>query len=119
VAAGLTALGLIDQLDPYPGLEAAAARLCDGIASHLAGRGIAHTVNREGSLFSLFLTEGPVTDYESARGADHEAFGRLFHGMLDAGIYLPPSGYEGWFLSTAHGDEEVDRTLEGLGAATS
>ena len=75
-----------------------------------------HVINREGSLFSLFFSEGPVTDYESAKRADHERYSRFFHAMLDAGVYLPPSGYEGWFLSAAHGDAEIARIAE---AATS
>jgi glutamate-1-semialdehyde 2,1-aminomutase len=76
-------------------------------------------VNREGSLFSLFFGDGPVTDYASARAADHPAYARFFHGMLERGVYLPPSGFEGWFLSMAHGDEEVARTLEAVEGATS
>lgn len=119
VAAGLAALDLIDRLDPYPGLESTAVALCDGIAATLEKRGVAHVMNREGSLFSLFFSEKPVADYDSARVADHGAFARLFQGMLDRGVYLPPSGYEGWFLGTAHGEGEVERTLEALDDATS
>ncbi|HCO04098.1 MAG TPA: aspartate aminotransferase family protein, partial [Actinobacteria bacterium] len=64
------------------------------------------------SLFSVFFSEGPVTDYATARAADHQAYARFFHAMLDRGIYLPPSGYEGWFLSTALAQANIERTLD-------
>jgi glutamate-1-semialdehyde 2,1-aminomutase len=110
VAAGLAALELIASEDPYGALEARAEALAAGLAEALAGT--PHTVNRVGSLFSLFFGPDPVTDYASARAADHAAFARFFHAMLGAGVYLPPSGYEGWFVSAAHGDAEVERTIE-------
>jgi glutamate-1-semialdehyde 2,1-aminomutase len=112
VAAGLAALKLIEELAPHPALEAAASRLTEGLASAFRGAGVPASINREGSLFSVFFSEAPVRNFADARAADHPRFARLFHSLLDAGIHLPPSGYEGWFLSTAHGDEEIDRTLE-------
>jgi glutamate-1-semialdehyde 2,1-aminomutase len=112
VGAGLAALGLIEDLDPYPNLEVAAARLADGLSERFKEAGVPVTINRARSLFSLFFSEGPVKDYTDARAADHERFARFFHAMLERGIYLPPSGYEAWFLGTAHGDGEIDRTLE-------
>jgi len=119
VAAGLAAMDLIEKEDPYAGLEAVAEDLAAGVSKALDERGVAHTVNREGSLFSLFFTGGAVTDYDSARSADHDAYGRFFHGMLEAGVHLPPSGYEGWFLSTAHGHADVELVVEAARAATS
>ncbi len=115
VAAGLAALDLIEREPPYSGLERGAARLHEG----LGAVGGPVRVNREGSLLSLFFSELPVTDYESARAADHGTFARFFHGMLDGGVLLPPSGYEGWFLSAAHGDAEVERIVEAAASATS
>jgi glutamate-1-semialdehyde 2,1-aminomutase len=112
VAAGLAALGLIEDLDPYPDLEAAAARLADGLSEMFVEAGVPVTINRARSLFSLFFSDGPVRNYTDARAAGHERFARFFHAMLEQGIYLPPSGYEAWFLGTAHGDGEIDRTLE-------
>jgi glutamate-1-semialdehyde 2,1-aminomutase len=112
VGAGLAALDLIEDLDPYPNLEAAAARLAGGLSERFEEAGVPVTINRARSLFSLFFSEGPVKDYTDARAADHERFARFFHAMLEQGVYLPPSGYEAWFLGTAHGDGEVDRTLE-------
>ncbi len=111
VAAGRTALDLIGSEPPYAGLEASAAALCNGLGERLSARGVAHRIERVGSLFSLFFTGEDVADYEGARAADHETYARFFHGMLDGGVLLPPSGYEGWFLSAAHGEAEIDRTL--------
>jgi glutamate-1-semialdehyde 2,1-aminomutase len=117
VAAGLAAVGLIEQLDPYPDLAETGKRLADGLTDTFREAGLPVTVNRAESLFSLFFCEGPVTDYAQARASDHELFARFFHLMLDEGVYLPPSGFEAWFLSTAHGDREVERTLQAARAA--
>ncbi|HEX6209122.1 MAG TPA: glutamate-1-semialdehyde 2,1-aminomutase [Actinomycetota bacterium] len=117
VAAGLAALDLIERRDPYPGLEKAAERLVEGLASILEDAGIPFTINRAASLFSLFFGVEGVRDHAQAAAADHEAYARFFHGMLEAGVALPPSGYEGWFLGTAHGDDEIERTLEAAASA--
>jgi glutamate-1-semialdehyde 2,1-aminomutase len=118
VAAGLAALDLIEELDPYPELSKRADQLIGTLAETLRAAGVTHTINRVESLFSLFFIDEPVADYEAARAADHQRFARFFHAMLDEGIYLPPSGYEAWFLGTAHGDPEVDRTLAATVKAT-
>jgi glutamate-1-semialdehyde 2,1-aminomutase len=117
VAAGLATLELIEKESPYEQLESAAGRIGAGLDE--AFRDEPHVVNREGSLFSLFFTNDPVTDYESAKRADHDRYARFFHAMLDRGVCLPPSDYEGWFLSTAHGDAELDRIVEAAGEAIS
>jgi glutamate-1-semialdehyde 2,1-aminomutase len=119
VAAGLAALDLIDRLDPYAELERIATALCDGLEEALGASGIPYTINREGSLFSLFFSGDPVANYDHARAADHRAYARFFPAMLDRGVYLPPSGYEGLFVGTAHADAEVKRILEATGEATS
>jgi glutamate-1-semialdehyde 2,1-aminomutase len=115
VAAGIAALDLVDREPPYAALDGRATRL----AAALAGLPVSVVVNRAGSLFSAFFADHRVTDYESAGRADHETYARFFHGMLDEGVLLPPSGYEGWFLSAAHGDAEVDRIVEAAAAVTS
>ncbi len=69
------------------------------------------TANRVGSMFTWFFTAGPVTDWKSASKSDTKAFGRFFRAMLDHGVYLPPSQYEAAFLSTAHTEEDVQRTI--------
>jgi glutamate-1-semialdehyde 2,1-aminomutase len=111
VAAGLAALDLVQRLDPYRDLSATASALDQGLSEGLAAAGVTHAINRVGSLFSVFFAKAPVTDYAGARAADHQAYARFFQAMLERGVYLPPSGYEGWFLSTAHGEAEVERTV--------
>ncbi|HEV8683433.1 MAG TPA: glutamate-1-semialdehyde 2,1-aminomutase [Actinomycetota bacterium] len=114
VAAGLTALGLIRGRDPYPALEKTATALVEGITDALTSAGVPHTINRVESLFSVFFTDTTIRGFEDVRGADHERYARFFHALLKRGIYLPPSGYEAWFLSTAHGDAEIERTVEAV-----
>ena len=118
VAAGMAALDLIDREDPYAQLEKTAERLAEGIGNSLQSRNVAHRVNRVGSLFSVFFAEEQVRDRAGAGAADHAAYGRFFHAMLERGVALPPSGYEAWFISTAHGDMELDRTLEAVQGGT-
>ncbi len=111
VAAGIATLALARLEDPYPRLEATAGVLTDGIETAFTEVGIPATVNRAGSLFSVFFTESPVRNFDEARAADHDRYGRFFHHMLANGIALPPSGYELWTLSTTHGPEETERIL--------
>jgi glutamate-1-semialdehyde 2,1-aminomutase len=112
VAAGLATLALIDQLEPYGRIEDAAMILSAGISELLSAAGIAHSVNRVAGLFSIFFGDVDVVDYDSARTADHDLYARFFHAMREAGVYLPPSGYEAWFVGAAHGDAEVARALD-------
>jgi glutamate-1-semialdehyde 2,1-aminomutase len=112
VAAGIAALDLAKELYPYPGLQATAEQLTDGLAKAFAGRGIPATINRAASMFSVAFTEGPVRDFAGAQAADHERYARFFHHLLEHGVHLPPSGYELWTLCTAHGPREVERILD-------
>jgi glutamate-1-semialdehyde 2,1-aminomutase len=116
VAAGIAALDLARTSDPYPGLEATADVLIDGLTERFDAAGIATTVNRAGSLFSVFFTDAPVRNFEEAKAADHERYARFFHHMLDHGVALAPSGYELWTLGTAHGPAEVERILDAAGS---
>jgi glutamate-1-semialdehyde 2,1-aminomutase len=70
------------------------------------------TVNRVGSMFTFFFNSGPVTDWDSAKRSDTAAFGRFFHWMLDRGVYLAPSQFEAGFVSAAHSEEDIARTVE-------
>jgi glutamate-1-semialdehyde 2,1-aminomutase len=74
-------------------------------------------VARVGSLLTLFFTEQPVTDYDSARTADTARYARFFHAMLERGVYLPPSQFELWFVSLAHHEADVEATLAAARAA--
>jgi glutamate-1-semialdehyde 2,1-aminomutase len=112
VAAGLAALDMVERLDPYAELTERAAELERGLTEAFQGSGVPATINRVESLFSVFFSEAQVEDYEGARSSDHDAYARFFHAMREEGMALPPSGYEGWFIGTAHGDAEVERTIE-------
>ena len=112
VAAGIAALDLARTQDPYAGLERTAVELTMGLADAFAERSLPATINREGSMFSVFFTADPVRDFAGAKAADHERYARFFHHLLERGVALPPSGYELWTLGTAHTSVEVDRVLD-------
>ena len=112
VVAGITALTLARERNPYPQLAKTAEELTAGLHEAFGRSGIAATVNRVETMFSVFFTAGPVRDFDDAKAANHERYARFFHHMLERGVYLPPSGYEMWTLSTAHGPEEIGSTLE-------
>ncbi len=114
VAAGIAALDLAERLDPYPALEETAVALADGLTERLADRGEPITVNRAGSMLSVFFSAGPVRDFAGAKAADHERYARFFHHLLDRGVWLPPSGYELWTLGTEHGAAEVEQVLDAV-----
>jgi len=103
-AAGLTVLRRLRDGDVYDELERRAARLQDGLAP------FGH-VQRVGALLTLFMSDGPVRDFADAQACDVERYGALFRHLLEQGVYLPPSQFEALFPSTAHGDEEVERTI--------
>jgi glutamate-1-semialdehyde 2,1-aminomutase len=105
VAGGLAMLRhLRAHPEVYGQLEEKAARLERALSGTM-------TVNRVGSMLTWFFTGKPVTDYESAKQSDAKRFGRFFHLMLDRGFYLPPSQFEALFVSAAHSDEDIDRTV--------
>jgi glutamate-1-semialdehyde 2,1-aminomutase len=116
VAAGLAALDLARELNPYPQLGVTARELATGLGTAYDAAGIPATINRAGSMLSVFFTQGPVRNFADATAADHARYARFFHHMLDRGVHLPPSGFELWTLTTAHGEDEIERILT---AATS
>ncbi len=109
-AAGLAALSLLDD-DAYSRLEGIATRLGDGLIAVFDAAGVAAQVPRAHTLVGLFFAEHPVRDYDGAQAANHKAYASFFHGLLDRGVYVAPSGYEAMFPSLAHGDTELDTTL--------
>jgi glutamate-1-semialdehyde 2,1-aminomutase len=115
-AAGLATLSLLDD-DAYTRLEAIATRVADGLAAAFAGAGVDAQVPRARTLVGLFFSDLPVRDYDTARAADHKAYASFFHGLLDRGVYVAPSGYEALFPSLAHGDTELDHTFAAAEAA--
>jgi len=110
VAAGLAMLRhLKAHPDIYTRLERRTAELCAA-----APQGI--TLNRVGSMFTFFFTPEPVTDFQSAKRSDVARFAEFFHWMLDRGVYLPPSRFEAAFVSAAHTEEDIHRTVEAVRA---
>jgi glutamate-1-semialdehyde 2,1-aminomutase len=116
MAAGLATLRLMTGA-MYEKLEASSARLADGLAREAARAKVPVQVNRVGSMLTVFFSERPVFDAASARGASTRRFAAFFHAMLERGVYLPPSQFEAAFLSTAHGEEDLDATVRAAEAA--
>jgi len=112
-AAGRAVLAELDDAS-YAALERTAERLADGLRKVFADAGVDAQVTRAFTLVGVFFSDAPVTDYLSARRADHPRYARMFHALLERGVYFPPSGFEALFPSLAHTDAEVDRTLEAL-----
>ncbi len=110
-AAGLAQLRLCTP-EAYRRLEAVSERLASGLQAAADEAGVAARVQRAGSMLTVFFRSGPVRSFQDALSCDRGAFGRFHRLMLERGIYLPPSQFEAWFVSTAHGESEVDRTVE-------
>ncbi len=119
VAAGLATLGLLDS-SAYVRLDAAAQALGDAVSGALEREDVPHVLQRAGNLFSIFWGEAVVdgvSGYAAAKRQDSTLFSAFFHAMLDAGVSLPPSAFEAWFVSTAHSDAIVERVTDALPAA--
>ncbi len=114
VAAGIACLRALAEPGVYDRLEAISRKLCDGIEQAAREAGVPLTLNRVGSMWTAFFTSEPVFDYASAKKADTAKFGRFYHLLLEDGVYLPPSQFESAFVSLAHGDKEIEHTLEAV-----
>ena len=111
MASGLATLQTLRSSNPWPQLEERAGRLESGFRDAAAAAGISASINRVGSMLTLFFTVGPVTDLTSATESDTQLFSRWFHRMLDRGIFLPCSQFEALFVSTAHTEDLIDQTI--------
>jgi glutamate-1-semialdehyde 2,1-aminomutase len=96
----------------YPRLEATAKAVAEGVADEAEKAGVPLTLNRVGAMWTWFFNPGPVTNYEEAAKSDMAAFGRFHRAMLEQGVWLPPSQFEAAFIGTAHGEAEVQATIE-------
>jgi len=112
MTAGLKTLELISANGFYDELSAKVSKLVEGIKQAASDAGIAMTSNQAGGMFGLFFTDQQVTSFEQATQCDAERFKTFFHGMLDEGIYLAPSSYETGFVSSAHTDEDLQKTID-------
>ena len=113
--AGLTTLQIIKRNENfYQNLEKTTETLDFEIGKIFNEKGIAHKINRKGSMMSVFFHTNRVTNFEEAAEANHALFNNFFHQLLAQGVYLPPSGYETWFISDAIKDNEINKTLEAV-----
>ncbi|GAB4261273.1 MAG: glutamate-1-semialdehyde 2,1-aminomutase [Thermoleophilia bacterium] len=111
MAAGVATLDALREEGVYEYLEERGAQLEEGLRAAARDAGVTATVQRVGAMLTTYFTEGPVTDFESAKRSDTGFFARFFQGMLERGVYLAPSQFEAAFLSLAHSPEDVDLTI--------
>ncbi len=116
VSAGLAMLERLDA-GVYARLEVLGARLEQGLARAAAARGVKACVQRVGSMITLFFAPGPVRSWDDAKGADTKAFARWHGGLLERGVYWPPSQFEAAFVSAAHTEADIDATVQAAGEA--
>lgn len=117
MSAGLATLSILnDHPEVYSSLDEKTAYLHRGLESHFSRHQIPYQINRLGSMISVHFSDEPVVDFESsAQAAAGDSFSRFFRGMLDRGIYLPPSAFESWFLNNALSYEDLDKTIQACG----
>ncbi|MEV1010148.1 glutamate-1-semialdehyde 2,1-aminomutase [Streptomyces sp. NPDC049881] len=115
-AAGLAQLRLLDDA-AYARLDATAAELRGLAGAALTKEGVPHVVSGAGNMFSVFFTDAPVTDFEGAKAQRTDRYTAFFHAMLEQGVYLPPSAFEAWFVSTAHDAQAMERIAAALPTA--
>jgi glutamate-1-semialdehyde 2,1-aminomutase len=116
-AAGLKTLEILRRPGIYERLDSLAGKLSSGLALEAARLGVPVTINRVGSMFTVFFTAEPVSDYASAKKADVAAYGIFFRSLLETGVYFPPSQFEAAFVSTAHSEGDVLATIQSASIA--
>jgi len=114
MSAGLATLKILQRPEVYKELEKKTKQLTEGIKQAAKETGISLQINQIASMFSLFFNKKPVTDYKSVLKSNSDMFIKYFYGMLKRGIYLAPSAYEASFVSLAHTDEDIKRTIEAV-----
>ncbi|MGI9547733.1 MAG: glutamate-1-semialdehyde 2,1-aminomutase [Flavobacteriaceae bacterium] len=115
MSAGFAMLSELNRKpDIFESLSNKTEYLHRGISEILVNSGLDHQINRFGSMISVHFTDQPVVDFESAAKGNNNTFKKYFHGMLEQGIYLPPSAFESYFLNDAISYEDIDKTIEAL-----
>ena len=114
VTAGIETLKALKETNPYGSLEEKTKKLCEGIKNAGKSSGLNIEVNNIASIFSVFFTEHPVSDYKTAKAQDTGLFKRFYHGLIKQGIYLSPSGFEANFLCAEHSGEDIEKTLKAV-----
>ncbi len=117
MTAGIETLTLLREPGAYERLSSLGRMLEAGLQEAVEQARAPACVTRQGSVLTLFFTPGPVTDWESAARSDRQRFAAFFHRMLEQGIYLPPSQFEAWFVSLAHTEDDIQRTVEAVRTA--
>jgi glutamate-1-semialdehyde 2,1-aminomutase len=112
MTAGLITLRILQQKGVYQQLTQRSDFLCNGVREIAEGGTLPFTCNQVGPMFTFFFTEGPVRNFPAAKGSDTDLFSRFFSGMLSRSIYIAPSQFESLFLSLAHTEDDLGRTLE-------
>jgi len=112
MACGLATLELLAEPQVYERLDSGGAQLARGLEASAREHGVQATVNRAGSMLSMFFTGGPVRDDVSVAASDTDAYARFFRGMLNRGITMAPSQFEAMFVSLAHGQDEMDAIVD-------
>jgi glutamate-1-semialdehyde 2,1-aminomutase len=111
MAAGIATLAALAEPGAWEAAAGAGERLLRGVEDALRDAGLPGQPTLVGTMFGLFFTDSPVRSWEQAKDADTERFAAFHRGLLERGVYLPPSQFETWFLSTAHGEAEIDLTI--------
>ena len=112
MAAGNVILDLLSEPRVYDLLEEKSKKLCDGFQKNTQELGISAQFTRVGSMFSMFFTDQPVTNFESVKTCDTKFFKNYFNGLLEEGIYIAPSQFEAGFMSAIHSDKEIEQTID-------
>jgi len=117
IAAGLATLKLVQAPGFHEKISATTRTLCEGLTKAARDQGVGFCAQSAGSLFGLYFRETPPASYHEVMECDRNAFNRFFHAMLARGIYLAPSAYEAGFVSAAHGEQELERTIRAAAQA--
>ncbi|MCP4424642.1 MAG: glutamate-1-semialdehyde 2,1-aminomutase [Chloroflexi bacterium] len=111
MTAGIETLKMLRQPDVWDGLEAMGAKLVEGLETAISQANIPASINRLGTMFGMFFNDGDVTNWDTAAQSNTDRFGQYFQAMLENGVYIAPSQFEAGFLSTAHGEAEIEATV--------
>ncbi len=120
MSAGLATLDIVHEEQCYGALESAGAALEKGLLAAASDAGVPLTINRVGSMITPFFVKvagQPVENYDQAIASNTQAYATFFHAMLDNGVFLPPSQFESWFISTAHDQRALNATIEAARSA--
>ncbi len=112
MVAGAETLKELRDKDPYADLDKKASFLEESLRDILKEKGIPHTINRVGSMMTVFFTEEKVKDFQSAKRSDTKLFAKFFNSLLSEGVLIPPSQFEAWFVSTAHEERDLQEAVE-------